>query len=72
MKTASVREVQHDLRRVLAWIAEGESVQVTRNRRVVARLVPPAARATPGLPDFMARLERTFPRGVGAVIRTMP
>ena len=30
MKTASVRDVQHHLSRVLAWVEQGEEVQITR------------------------------------------
>ena len=64
MKTATVREVQHNLRALLAWVAEGETVTVTRNRRVVAQMVPPAKSPAIQLPDFVGRLKRTFPRGV--------
>jgi len=55
MKTATVRQVQHHLRTLLAWVAEGETVEVTRNREVVARIVPPP-RGDAVLPDFLARL----------------
>ena len=54
MKTATVREVQHDLKRVLAWVEAGEVSEVTRRSRVVARLVPAEA-AAPESPDFVGR-----------------
>ncbi len=65
MKTASVREVRHDLNRVLSWVEEGEQVEITKRKRVVARLVP--AKAKPKKiewPDFEARRKKTFPNGV--------
>ncbi len=57
MKTATVRDVQHHFRKVLAWVEEGEEVLVTRRNRTVARLVPciPARPSTVPLPDFAAR-----------------
>jgi len=59
MKTASVREVQHDLAAVLAMVARGQEIAVTKRGRVVARIVP--ARAKPGTvvwPDSAARMKR--------------
>ncbi len=57
MKTASIRDVQHDLGKVLAWVEGGEEVEVTRRRRAVARLIPVNAPhpAPVALPDFAAR-----------------
>jgi len=57
MKTASVREIQHHLARVLAWVENGEEVLVTRRNKTIARLVPhsPADPVSVPLPDFAAR-----------------
>ena len=57
MKTATVRDVQHHLGKVLAWVEKGEEVQITRRSKPVARLVPSgAASLTPvPMPDFAAR-----------------
>ncbi len=54
MKTATVREVQHNLKAVLAWVEGGETVNVMRRAKVVARLVPPEPEAVSS-PDFVAR-----------------
>lgn len=56
MKTATVREVQHHLNDVLAWVARGEEVQITRRNKSVAKLVPTFTEnvAAP-LPDFAGR-----------------
>lgn len=65
MKTASVRDIRHDFGRILGWIEEGEQVEITKRRHVVARLVPvkPKARKMEW-PDFQARLKKTFPNGI--------
>jgi antitoxin (DNA-binding transcriptional repressor) of toxin-antitoxin stability system len=57
MKTASVREMQHNLSEVLSWVAAGEEVEVVRHKKVVARLLPPGPNPPPvGMgPDFLAR-----------------
>jgi antitoxin (DNA-binding transcriptional repressor) of toxin-antitoxin stability system len=48
--------------RVAAWIAEGESVEITRGGKLFARLVPPAPAKTAALvkPDIMAQLKETW------------
>jgi antitoxin (DNA-binding transcriptional repressor) of toxin-antitoxin stability system len=62
MKTATVRDLRNHFPRVAAWIEEGESVDITRSGKVIARLMP-ATRQTPRkfkMPDVMARLQKTF------------
>jgi prevent-host-death family protein len=64
MKTASVREVQHNLAAVLDMVSRGQEVAVTKRGRVIARIVP--ARAPAGevqWPDSAARMKR-LGRGV--------
>jgi len=56
MKTASIREVQHHLNDVLAWVARGEEVQITRRNKPVAKLVAMfTENAAAPLPDFAGR-----------------
>ena len=65
MKTASIRDIHHDFARVLTWIEEGEQVQITKRKRVVARLVPVKAKPTKlKWPDLAARRKKIFPSGV--------
>jgi len=48
--------------RVAAWIEQGESVEITKSGKVIARLLP-ATPQTPRnfkMPDIMARLHQTF------------
>jgi len=44
----------------LAWLEEGQEIQITMRRRVVARLVPDRPKSMPKarLPDFAARLKK--------------
>ena len=59
MKTASVREVQHNLAAVLEMVSRGQEIAVTKRGRVIARIVP--ARDTGGRvewPDSAARMKR--------------
>jgi len=58
MKTTTVREVQHNLTRILRWIEDGEVVVITRHKRVVAKLVPSAPKdRRPHWPDFTDRMK---------------
>ena len=59
--TVSVRELQQNLKRVMARVERGEVVEVTRRRRPVARLAP--VRPTGPLsawPDLDARARAVF------------
>jgi len=65
MKTATVRDVQHHLSEVLAWVANGEEVRVLKRRKVVARILPPEP-VVVAPPDFLARAKDVWggrPRG---------
>jgi antitoxin (DNA-binding transcriptional repressor) of toxin-antitoxin stability system len=73
MKTATISDMERDVHHLLKWVAAGEDVEIVQHRKVVARIVPPlAGEKKPVLPDFMARLKRTFPHGVrGAPLSTI-
>lgn len=62
MKTATVRDLRNHFPRVAAWIEAGESVQITRAGKVIARLVPARPQKPPKfkMPDIQERLDRTF------------
>ena len=65
MKTATVRQVQHNLSEVLSWVEQGEEVRVLRRKQVVARLLPPEPIVATS-PDFLARAKAVWgekPRG---------
>jgi antitoxin (DNA-binding transcriptional repressor) of toxin-antitoxin stability system len=52
-----VRDVQHHLAEVLAWVEQGEEVQITRRDKPIARLFPEKSSSPDPLPlpDFVAR-----------------
>lgn len=41
MKSTTVRELRNNYSKVLAWVSQGEEVEVTRRGKVVARVIPP-------------------------------
>ena len=62
MKTATIRDLRNRFPRVAAWIAEGESVEITKAGKLFACLVPPTPVKSPPLvkPDIMARLKKSW------------
>jgi prevent-host-death family protein len=74
MKTATIRQVRHDLGSVLQWVADGESVEISKRGQVVAMIVPPVTatrKRSSKRPDFLARLQRIYgqkPRGANPVV----
>lgn len=62
MKTATMRQVRHELTEVLKWVAAGEEVTVLNRNRPVARLLPPLPEAGGEIemPDFEARARAIF------------
>ena len=59
--SVSVRELQQNLKRVLARVERGETVEVTRRRRPVARLAPAkATRPVTDWPDLETRTRSVF------------
>lgn len=59
--TVSIRELQQNLKRVIARVEQGHVIEVTRRRRAVARLTPIRPRAEPvAWPDLDARAKAVF------------
>jgi prevent-host-death family protein len=59
--TVSVRELQQNLKRVMARVERGETVEVTRRRRPVASLAPiRSSGETVSWPDLEARTRAVF------------
>lgn len=63
MKNATVRDLRYRFPEIEARLREGKEIQITKRKRVVARLVPvkPRRRAWP---DFLGRLKRIYGRKV--------
>ncbi len=60
MKTASIRDLRYDFKTVENLLRQGEEVQITKRRKVVARLVPEKPQAPPRLPDFLGRMKSIY------------
>jgi antitoxin (DNA-binding transcriptional repressor) of toxin-antitoxin stability system len=61
MKTATVRQLRTAFPKIESWLAEGESVTITKRKKVVAQLTPPPIAARP---DFARRFgQKPAPRG---------
>lgn len=59
--TISIRELQQNLKRVIARVERGQVIEVTRRRRPVARLAPIGSTAAPSpWPDLAARARAVF------------
>jgi antitoxin (DNA-binding transcriptional repressor) of toxin-antitoxin stability system len=56
MKTASIRDLRYGFKKIERLLHQGEEIQITKRRRVIARLVPESAEAAKPIPNFMARL----------------
>jgi antitoxin (DNA-binding transcriptional repressor) of toxin-antitoxin stability system len=60
MERASIRDLRYDFKRVEDLLKAGEEIEITRRKRVIARLVPPKPRKRPKMPDFQARMRKIF------------
>ncbi len=63
MKTATVRDLRYDFPKIESWLAGGEEILITKHAKPIARLSAATAipaRPMPPLPDFEARLKKTW------------
>jgi antitoxin (DNA-binding transcriptional repressor) of toxin-antitoxin stability system len=60
MKKASVRDLRYAFKKIERLLHEGEEIEITKRRRVIARLVPEGARRAKKVPDFLARLRSIY------------
>jgi antitoxin (DNA-binding transcriptional repressor) of toxin-antitoxin stability system len=59
MKTVSVRDLRYDFPKVEQLLRAGEPIQITKRRKVIARLTPEPAEQRP-LPDFLGQMREIF------------
>jgi antitoxin (DNA-binding transcriptional repressor) of toxin-antitoxin stability system len=59
MRTVSLRSLLRNSKEFDAILRFGETVQLTRNRRIIAQLVPEPAPVR-SMPDFSARLKKIY------------
>jgi antitoxin (DNA-binding transcriptional repressor) of toxin-antitoxin stability system len=67
MTKASVRDLRYDFKKIERLLLQGEEIQITKRRRVIARLVPEREEVAKKMPDFEARVRRIYGDKVLAV-----
>ena len=60
MRKATVRDLRYHFPDVETQLQEGEEIQITKHKRVIARLIPERAASAPHLPAFAARLAKIY------------
>src|ERR1700720_506917 len=60
MRKATVRDLRYRFSVVEDLLGEGEEVQITKRKRIIARLLPVQPSAPPRRPDFLARLKKLY------------
>ena len=55
-----MRDLRYRFPEIESLLQEGEEIQITKRRRVVARLIPAPPSQPPVRPDFLARLKRIY------------
>ena len=60
MKRASIRDLRYGFKKIERLLCQGEEIQITKRRRVIARLVPESTELAAPKPDFMERLRAIY------------
>lgn len=60
IRRASVRDLRYRFAEVENLLMEGEAIQITKRKRVIAQLVPAQKAAPRERPDFLARLKAIY------------
>lgn len=61
MKTATLRDLRYDFKKIERWLKSGEDVEITRHATPIACLsAPKLAKAKVIHPDYEARAKRIF------------
>jgi antitoxin (DNA-binding transcriptional repressor) of toxin-antitoxin stability system len=60
MRKASVRDLRYRFSEVERLLQEGQKIEITKRKRVIARLVPAASATARHRPDFLARLRAIY------------
>jgi antitoxin (DNA-binding transcriptional repressor) of toxin-antitoxin stability system len=55
-----VRDLRYDFKKIEHLLSQGEEVQITKRRHVIARLIPEKPAERPPMPDFAARLKAIY------------
>jgi antitoxin (DNA-binding transcriptional repressor) of toxin-antitoxin stability system len=60
MKQASVRDLRYNFPAVERMLRQGETIEITKRKKVIGRLMPLEPAVTPPMPDFKVRMRRIF------------
>ena|SRR5271165_4938697 len=60
MKKASVRDLRYRFSVVEDLLRNGHEIQITKRKRVIARLLPPEPTVPVEMPDFLGRMKKIF------------
>jgi antitoxin (DNA-binding transcriptional repressor) of toxin-antitoxin stability system len=60
MRKVSVRDLRYRFAAIQDLLHDGEEIQITKRKRVIARLIPASSDRPPKRPDFLARLKRAY------------
>ena len=60
MRKASIRDLRYSFKKIERLLYQGEEIQITKRRRVIARLIPEGVRDAAQMPDFLARMRSTY------------
>jgi antitoxin (DNA-binding transcriptional repressor) of toxin-antitoxin stability system len=60
MTKASVRDLRYEFKKIERLLRQGEEIQITKRRRVIARLVPEGEDIVKKMPDFRARVRKIY------------
>ena len=60
MKKASIRDLRYEFKKIERLLDRGEEIQITKRRRVIARLVPETEATVKAAPDFTSRMRTIY------------
>jgi antitoxin (DNA-binding transcriptional repressor) of toxin-antitoxin stability system len=60
MRKATVRDLRYRFPAVERLLGEGEEIQITKRKRIIARLLPIKTKGSTKRPDFLARLKKLY------------
>jgi antitoxin (DNA-binding transcriptional repressor) of toxin-antitoxin stability system len=60
MKRASVRDLRYRFHEIERALNQGHAVEITKRKRLIARIVPAGQSAPSAFPDFAARAKKVL------------
>jgi antitoxin (DNA-binding transcriptional repressor) of toxin-antitoxin stability system len=60
MRKASVHDLRYHFSKIERLLEDGEEIEITKRKHVIARLLPAASRTSRRRPDFLGRLREIY------------